>query len=190
MLQIGEENLTENEENESQSTRSNSAQSKTTAGVSKRQKINISSELFEAKQQMAEAFEHVKGSSANDEYEFFGKLIAAKIRKLKDPYTRDIIMGQIHNIVIRACTSDRVQQNSQQFSPSTSSISTYQSPSPVGPSSYHSPVYVDQTFSTENYQIDSPENYQIDTPEQIQPQHVKASEIIISESGAITFVKK
>ncbi|CAH2018449.1 unnamed protein product [Acanthoscelides obtectus] len=101
--------------------------------TNKRAKIDFPSEILHAKRQMQEAFEHVKGS-VNDEYEMFGKLIAAKIRKLKNPNTRDILMNDIHSMVINAGMIDRVHPTHPYHS---KSIHRYIRIKPTGPRLIH-----------------------------------------------------
>lgn len=48
-------------------------------------------------------------AGSDDEYEMFGKFIATKIKKLKNENVRDIVMNDVHNIVVRACMADRQQ---------------------------------------------------------------------------------
>lgn len=52
--------------------------------------------------------EELKSSTrTDDEYDMFAKFIASKIRKLRNPNMRDIVMNDVHNMVVRACMSDR-----------------------------------------------------------------------------------
>ncbi|XP_045468045.1 uncharacterized protein LOC123676280 isoform X1 [Harmonia axyridis] len=64
-------------------------------------------EILHANRQMKEGFEHLKDSK-NDEYEMFGKLIASKLRTIKNLNTRDILMNDMHYMVLRACMTDRM----------------------------------------------------------------------------------
>lgn len=67
-------------------------------------------EIIAAKRQMDEAYDHMKSitQKANvDEYDHFGLMIAAKIRKMKDPFDRESLMNDIQNLVFQSITRNR-----------------------------------------------------------------------------------
>ena len=68
-------------------------------------------EIKAARRQMDEAFEFMK-KNKDDEYDMFGRLLASKLKKIKNPNTRDILMNNIHNLVFRARMADRLEQQS------------------------------------------------------------------------------
>ncbi|CAH1983342.1 unnamed protein product [Acanthoscelides obtectus] len=162
--------------------------------TNKRAKIDFPSEILHAKRQMQEAFEHVKGS-VNDEYEMFGKLIAAKIRKLKNPNTRDILMNDIHSMVINAGMIDRVHPTHPYHSQIHSSLhqnQTYRSPTHPSPSQ----LPKNHTYHSSNQSSPSPspptQTYQSPihpSPSQNQTMpSQKTSQFVISETGDIVFI--
>lgn len=160
---------------------------------------------------MDEAFEFMK-ENKDDEYYMFGRLLASKLQKIRNPNTREILMNDIHNLVFRACMADLLEQQSavpqlskalsphhQAFSPSPNH-QPYQSP--PGPSTSMSPHH--QAFSPspnhQTYQSPPPHDSNSLPPEQFSvqthqdnyleiPPPTRASQIVITESGEIQIIQ-
>ncbi|KAJ8707485.1 hypothetical protein PYW08_010737 [Mythimna loreyi] len=82
---------------------------------------DLALEIKAARRQMDEAFELIKDKK-NDECELFGRLLASKLKRIRNPNTRDTLMNDIHNLVFQTCMADRLEQQSgePQFSTSMS----------------------------------------------------------------------
>ena len=65
--------------------------------------------IIPARRQMDEPFELMK-EKKDEECEMFGRLLASKLKKIRNPNTRDILMNDIDNLVFRACMADRLDQ--------------------------------------------------------------------------------
>lgn len=117
----------------------------------KRPRQDFASELSSARQQMTEAFNHIKNNNLNDEYEIFGKLIASKIRKLQNINIKEILMNDIQNIVFKACMMDRLNDTATvlphsflqipnlPYQPHHTPNQSYQSPQSAYSPQYQSP---------------------------------------------------
>ena len=98
-------------------------------GKRKQLRDELPQEIKAARREMDEPFE-LMTEKKDDEYEIYGRLLASKLKKIRNPNTRDILMNDIDNLVFRACMADRLDQSAvPQFSISVSSPHQAFSPS-------------------------------------------------------------
>ncbi|XP_074041882.1 uncharacterized protein [Leptinotarsa decemlineata] len=103
-------------------------------GKKRQVRDELPQEIKAARRQMDEAFQLMK-EKKDDEYEMFGRLLAIKLKKIRNPNTRDILMNDIHNLVFRACMADRLEQQSAVPQFSTTLSPHHQAFSPLGDTS-------------------------------------------------------
>ncbi|CAK1597685.1 unnamed protein product [Parnassius mnemosyne] len=105
--------IEEDSQNTQGGNRSRSRENKSSQDSGRKRQLSdyLPPEIRAARRQIDEAFEYIK-KKTDDEYEMFGKLIASKLKKIRNPNTRDILMNEIHILVFRTCMADRLEQQS------------------------------------------------------------------------------
>ncbi|XP_022831829.1 uncharacterized protein LOC111360189 [Spodoptera litura] len=127
-------------------------------------------EIKAARRLLDEAFDLIK-EKKDDEYEMFARLLVSKLKKIKNPNTRDILMNDIQNLVFRACMADRLEQQSAipQFSTSMSSHQAFSPSTCQSPPNHSTSLHISTPTS-----IQSPTK-SFDIPVTSTPLHIPVS---------------
>lgn len=149
-------------------------QNKSSPNYAKKRQLRdeLPQEIKTERRQPDEAFEFMK-EKKDDEYKLFGRLLESKLKKIRNPNTRDILMNDINNLVFRACMADRLEQQSAVPQFSTSLSPHHQASSPL------------QNPPPHDTNSPPPDQFSVQNPEENFLELSPPTQIFITESGEI-----